>query len=98
RVPAAGRNAFADANVGTGKTVTATNISLNGTASGNYILSSTSATTTANITTKALTATLTASNKEYDGNNSEPNANMSCSVSGVVPADTANVVCTATSG
>src|SRR5688500_15676047 len=57
---AAGPNTFADANVETGKTVTATNISLSGSASGNYSLSSTSATTTADITTKAIAATLTA--------------------------------------
>ena len=95
---AAGPNTFADPNVGTGKTVTATNISLSGSASGNYSLSSTSATTTADITTKAITATLTADDKTYDGNNTEPDANMSCSVSGVLPADSANVQCTAASG
>ena len=95
---AAGPNTFADANVGNGKTVTATNISLSGSASGNYTLSSTSATTTADITTKAITAALTANDKTYDGNNTEPDASMSCSLSGVLPADTANVQCTATSG
>src|SRR5262249_20612435 len=86
------------ANVGNGKTVTATNISLGGSAAGNYTLSSTSANTTANITTKAITATLNANDKVYDGNTTEPNANMSCSLTGVLPADNLNVICTATSG
>src|SRR5215213_5305347 len=95
---AAGPNTFANANVGIGKTVTATNISLSGSASANYSLSSTSATATADITTKALTATLTASDKQYDGNATEPDASMSCSVSGVLAGDTANVACAATSG
>src|SRR5215212_10047095 len=95
---AAGPNTFANANVGTGKAVTATNITLSGSASANYSLSSTSATTTADITTKALTATLTASDKQYDGNATESDASMSCSVSGVLAGDTANVACAATSG
>lgn len=42
--------AFADANIGTNKTVTCTGISISGAKSGNYSLSSTSATGTANIT------------------------------------------------
>src|SRR5215212_6835209 len=95
---AAGPNTFANANVGTGKTVTATNISLSGSASVNYSLSSTSATTTADITTKALTATLTASDKPYDGNATEPDANMSCSLSGVLAGDISNIGCGATGG
>ena len=41
---------FSDPNIGNGKTVTATGITLTGSAAGNYTLSSTSATTTANIT------------------------------------------------
>ncbi len=58
--------AFANKNVGTGKTVNVTGISLSGTDAGNYSLQSSTATTTANITAKALTAAYTASNKVYD--------------------------------
>src|SRR5207248_2598628 len=42
---------------GTGKTVTATGLALTGSAAGNYVLSSTTAITTADITAKELTAT-----------------------------------------
>ncbi len=44
-----GTATFADAAMGIGKTVTVTGLSLGGTESGNYVLSSTSATTTASI-------------------------------------------------
>ncbi|MBL8999357.1 MAG: filamentous hemagglutinin, partial [Gemmatimonadetes bacterium] len=68
-----GSASFADANAGTGKTVTATGYALadgsNGGLAANYDLSSTSATTTADIARKALTvAGLTAAGKTYDGN------------------------------
>jgi hypothetical protein len=49
--------AFADKNVGSGKIVTATGLSLSGANAGNYALSSTTATTTANITRADLTVT-----------------------------------------
>ena len=49
---------FADVNVGNGKTVTASSITLTGSAAGRYTLSSTSATTTANITPVTLTVTV----------------------------------------
>jgi hypothetical protein len=52
-----GSAAFADKNVGTGKTVTATGITLGGTAAGNYTLTSTTATTTANIMARTLHVT-----------------------------------------
>src|SRR6185312_15060169 len=42
-------------------------ISISGTDAGNYILSSTTAMTTANITQATLTISFTASNKVYDG-------------------------------
>lgn len=58
--------AFTDKNVGTGKTVNVTGINLSGTDAGNYSLQNSTATTTANITAKALMATYTASNKVYD--------------------------------
>jgi hypothetical protein len=52
-----GSASFADPNAGTGKIVTATGLALTGSAAGNYVLSSTTATTTADITAKVLTAT-----------------------------------------
>ncbi len=61
-----GTATFADKNVGTGKTVTATGLSLSGTDAGNYTVNTT-ATTTANITARSLTITATGVNKVYDG-------------------------------
>jgi hypothetical protein len=57
---------FADKNVGNGKTVTISGLSLTGPQAGNYTL--TQPTATANITARDLTVTATASNKPYDGN------------------------------
>src|SRR5206468_2852610 len=54
--------------------------------------------TTGTIGAATLTATLTAQNKTYDGNNLEPDAKMSCSLTGVLSGDSANVSCAATSG
>jgi len=62
-----GTAAFADKYVGNGKTVTATGLSLSGTAAGNYQLASTSASTTAEITARALLVSATGMNKGYDG-------------------------------
>jgi hypothetical protein len=57
---------FADKNVGTGKTVSVSGLTISGTDAGNYIL--TQPTTTANITAKPLTITgAAANNKVYDG-------------------------------
>ncbi|MBP3856568.1 MAG: chitobiase/beta-hexosaminidase C-terminal domain-containing protein [Ruminiclostridium sp.] len=60
---------FADKNVGTGKTVTISGITLTGDDADNYALAEVQQTTaTANITAKAVTITgLGATNKEYDG-------------------------------
>jgi hypothetical protein len=57
---------FADKNVGTNKTVTATGLTLNGTDAVNYALSATTATDQANITARPLTVTATGTNKVYD--------------------------------
>ena len=58
---------FSDKNVGSGKTVTVSGLSLSGTDAGNYSLPSTSITTTASITSAGLTISgLSASNKAYD--------------------------------
>ncbi|MFZ1934316.1 MAG: YDG domain-containing protein [Thermoguttaceae bacterium] len=59
--------AFSDANAGTGKTVTVTGISISGADAGNYTLSNTTATTTANITPRAITVTAATNTKTYDG-------------------------------
>jgi fibronectin-binding autotransporter adhesin len=58
---------FANKNVGTGKTVSVTGIALTGTDANNYSLQNTTATTSATITAKNLTATFTGANKVYDG-------------------------------
>ncbi len=89
---------FIDKNVGNGKTVNVSGISLSGAAAGNYQLSSTTATGTANITTKAITPTLTAADKAYDGTATEPDGSMSCSLTGVLSGDSSKVSCAATSG
>jgi trimeric autotransporter adhesin len=59
---------FSNKNIGTAKTVTATGLSLNGADAGNYVLSVTTITTTANITPITLAPTIVANNKIYDGN------------------------------
>src|SRR5207247_7729621 len=65
-----GTATFASKTVGTGKTVTATGLSLSGTHSGNYQLASTTATALANITTRSLTVSATGVNRAYDGSTS----------------------------
>ena len=63
---------FADANVGNGKTVTVSGISLGGASAGNYVLDNTSTTTTANITPVILSLSGT---RVYDAN-TDANANL----------------------
>ncbi|PUE10844.1 hypothetical protein B9Z51_00360 [Limnohabitans sp. T6-5] len=58
---------FDNKNVGIGKTVTVTGIGLSGADAGNYSLQNSSATTTANVTAKNLTASYSATSKTYDG-------------------------------
>ncbi len=57
---------FADKNVGVGKAVSVTGIGLAGTDSGNYTFNTT-ASTSADITQRALTISATGTNKVYDG-------------------------------
>ncbi len=57
---------FASVNVGTGITVTASSITISGADAGNYTLATTSKTITANITQKALTASMVVADKTYD--------------------------------
>src|SRR5258708_26912709 len=61
-----GTASFDTKNVGIGKTVTATGLSLWGDDAGNYTVNSTT-TTTADITTRTLTVTATGTDKIYDG-------------------------------
>jgi N-acetylneuraminic acid mutarotase len=66
-----GTASFADAGVGTAKTVTATGLALSGAAAGNYQLSSTWATATADVIPEAITVTADAKSKAY-GNPDPP--------------------------
>jgi hypothetical protein len=68
--PVAGHNTFDTRNVGTGKTVTATNLTLAGSAASNYALTTTTATALADITQLSVTGNFTADDKTYDGNTS----------------------------
>ncbi len=91
-------SAFNNKNVGTGKTVTVSAITLsdgsNGGLASNYSISA-GQTTTANITAKALTVSgITASNKTYDANTNATMVVTSASYSGLVSGD--NVVVSAT--
>lgn len=82
--------AFSDKHVGTGKTVTASNISVNTGSSigyGNYSFSAANNTTTANITKKNITIAMTCTGKIYDGNTSVNSSTLSFTYSGIVPSD-----------
>jgi trimeric autotransporter adhesin len=86
---------FADKAAGPGKPVTVEGIGISGADAGNYSLSSTTASTTANITPVALTVTgLTAQNKAYDGGT---NATLSgtAGLSGVLGSDVVSLAGTA---
>ncbi|MBI2318106.1 MAG: hypothetical protein HYU75_14210, partial [Betaproteobacteria bacterium] len=90
----AGPAGFADGNVGNAKTATATGITLSGAAAANYALTSTTATTSANITPAPVTASVTAANKVYDGTTAA--TIVTCSLAGVVGTD--DVACSSASG
>jgi len=86
-----GTATFANADAGTGKTVTSSGMVLGGAKAANYTLS-TVTTTTANIAVKDINGAFTADNKVYDGN---ANANiLTRSLTGVIVADVANVTLT----
>ncbi len=77
--------AFADKNAGSGKTITLQNASLSGNDAGNYRLANTTGATTATIARAALTlASISASDKVYDGTQV---ANVSATVAGVIGQD-----------
>ncbi|WP_082807065.1 YDG domain-containing protein [Collimonas pratensis] len=59
---------FGDKNAGTGKTVSVAGISASGADAGNYLVSNTTTSTTADITPLAITVAAIGANKTYDGN------------------------------
>ena len=63
----AGNAAFGDKNAGTGKTVNVSNVALAGLDAGNYVLSSSAGSTTADIAARTLNVSLSGVNKTYDG-------------------------------
>jgi hypothetical protein len=63
----ASTSTFADKNVGTGKVVSVSGIGLSGVDAGNYTFASSSLSTLANITARALTVSAIGNNKVYDG-------------------------------
>jgi filamentous hemagglutinin family protein len=75
-------------NAGTGKTVNISSIALGGVDASNYNLTSTTATTTADVAKKDLTVSYSATNKTYDGNT---NVAVSESTSDIVSADTVTI-------
>jgi hypothetical protein len=85
---------FASAGVGTGKTVTATGITLSGSAAGNYVLTSTSAATTANIGKAAASVTPTAASKVYGA--SDPS--LTGTLTGFVASDGVSAAYSRTTG
>lgn len=87
---------FADKNVGTGKTVTISGITLSGDDAGNYVLDTENQTpiiATADIAAKTVTVTsgITASNKTYDGTTSATLSGSSAVISGKVTGDVLRV-------
>ena len=88
QVSATGSYAFDSRNAGTGRTVTASGITLSGADAGNYVLTGTSATALADILAKAVTATLSANGKTYDGSIA---ATGSLSLGGLIGNDQVNV-------
>ena len=77
---------FAEKNVGTGKTVTVSGLQVTGTDAANYTLSTTSATTTANISPRVLTSNTTVSSRVYDGTTNAVITKNT--VTGVISGDT----------
>jgi filamentous hemagglutinin family protein len=79
-------SSFSDKNVGTGKAVSVSSINMTGTDAGNYTFNTT-ASTTANITPKALTVTANNDSKAFD--NKPYSGGNSVTMRGLVSGDTA---------
>jgi len=97
-VSASGTASYDTKQVGTGKTITVTNLSLQGTDQSNYSLTTTSAAVSGSITTKPITASLTTSpliTKEYDGNTSAVLTEANYTLSGILNNDEVKVSGTA---
>ncbi|WP_145651033.1 YDG domain-containing protein, partial [Rhizobium sp. ERR 942] len=88
-----GTGAFADKNVGTGKTVSISSLSLGGTDAGNYTLTSNTATTTADIAKATISAItgITADNKTYDGTTNVALNTAGAGFTGMVAGDALTV-------
>ncbi|MBB6489313.1 YDG domain-containing protein [Rhizobium lusitanum] len=88
-----GTGAFADKNVGTGKTVSISSLSLGGTDAGNYMLTSNTATATADITKATISAItgITAGNKTYDGTTNVALNTAGAGFTGMVAGDALTV-------
>ena len=82
--------AFADKNVGTGKTVNITSITLGGTDAGNYNLSNTNATAQASISKAAVTLGIADFTKTYDGTTTVGNPTRKATSGTVFTADSIN--------
>ena len=78
--------AFADANVGVGKTVSISGIGLGDAQSGNYSLAATSASTTASITARPITVTTDAKTKVYGA--ADPALTYQITVGSLIGGDT----------
>ncbi|WP_221031767.1 YDG domain-containing protein [Actomonas aquatica] len=90
--------AFANASIGTAKTVTLSGLGLSGTTAGNYTLTTPTG-FTANITAKALTITgVTAEHKTYDGNNTATLDVSAASLVGVISGDDVSLYPNAATG
>ncbi|WP_308920432.1 YDG domain-containing protein [Janthinobacterium sp. J1-1] len=92
KLTASANGVFADKNAATDKTVTISGIALGGADAGNYKLASTSATSKADITVKALTLSgLTADSKTYDGTKTAAVNTAGARFDGIVSGDALTV-------
>ncbi|HWU22576.1 MAG TPA: YDG domain-containing protein, partial [Nocardioides sp.] len=90
-----GTGSFGDKNVANGKTVTSTDLALGGSDAGNYDIGLGPWTSTANITPKGVTASITADNKVWDGTAA---ATIHPTLSGGIAGDDLSVSGTGTFG
>ncbi len=90
---ATGLGQFSDKSAGTHKTVNITGLSLGGTDAGNYTLTSTASTTTADISKAQISQVsgITANNKVYDGQTNASLNISNASFTGMVAGDQLNV-------
>ena len=96
---AGGTAVFDTKHVGTGKAVTATGLTLSGADAARYVLSSTSAATTADVTALGLTvAGVIASNKPYDATTVATLNVGGASLSGAIGGDPVTLVTTSAAG